>query len=734
MNITRVCASHLVACLASLLFGQTSANAQLSINGYNGATAVLSANGTYSITIPGPGWQLAGTVGVTPYNSRILTGTDSLGEYQELAFDYWLGAGSRSASIRASAAVPMIRFVVRYNNGSPNSAAFPAFTSYPKGLLHLTFNGMFSVPSFSNLAESSPWIWFDGDANTLIISAASDYMAASTTLGPSGQIQAGISGKIPNFPAGFTHTTALSFGSGINQTVAAWGHALTNLTGKQRPANDSDALLKSISYWTDNGATYYYNPGTGSYADTLTAIRAEFDAKGIALGSLQLDSWWYPKGPDNSWFSHGGIWQYIASPALFQPDLATFQAGLGIPLIAHARWIDAASPIRSQYLMSGGVATDPKYWEDTAAYLKAAGVTTYEQDWLGLNAQAAFNLTDSAIFLNNMATSMAKRGITIQYCMAGPNHFLQSTNYSNVTTARTSGDRFARNRWNDFLYSSRLLTAVGAWPFTDVFMSTEQDNLILATLSAGPVGIGDPLGGISKDNLLAAVRPDGIIVKPDISLTPEDAVMISDAQGIDVPMVASTWSDFGGMRAHYIFAYVRNTNAQLAIQPSSYGMTGAAYLFDYLAGTGLLIPANSGVTLPLTNGFGYYILAAVGETGIAFLGDKGQFVTLGKARIPALTDTGKIEVSVSYAAGERVRTLFGYSPQSVSVAALEGFADIPVWDPSTQLFTIRVHPSASGMARLRIVQSFGAVPVNSNGGCGFRCEGPNPEPGPANRR
>jgi lipopolysaccharide biosynthesis protein len=45
---------------------------------------------------------------------------------------------------------------------------------------------------------------------------------------------------------------------------------------------------------------------------------------------------------------------------------------------------------------------------------------------------------------------MAKRGIDIQYCMALPKHFLQSTNYSNVTNIRTSQDRFGADL--DFVF------------------------------------------------------------------------------------------------------------------------------------------------------------------------------------------------------------------------------------------------------------------------------------------
>jgi hypothetical protein len=422
---------------------------------------------------------------------------------------------------------------------------------------------------------------------------------------------------------------------------------------------------------------------------------------------MQLDSWWYPKGPDDAWSSHGGIWTYTAATPIFQPDLASFQAALGIPLVTHARWIDASSPYRSQYVISGNVATDPQYWEDTAAYLAASGVSTYEQDWLGANAQSAFNLTDPAAFLDNMAAAMQKHGITMQYCMATPLHFLQSTNYGNLTTIRTSQDGFGPARWTEFLYSSRFASAVGIWPFSDVLMSKDLNNLILATLSAGPVGIGDPLGSISQGNLLQAVRSDGVIVKPDVPATPLDSIFVSDAQGIDTPMIASTWSSFGRAQTNYIFAYSRGANTSITIQPSAWGITGAAYLYDYLAGVGYPIGANSQKTLLLNGGVGYFILAAAGKTGIAFLGDKGDFVTMGKNRIPFFVDAGRIDVSVAFASGEKTRTLFGYSPAAVNVTTVNGSADSPSWSPSTQLFTVNVHPSSTGTARLRVSELLG---------------------------
>ena len=43
------------------------------------------------------------------------------------------------------------------------------------------------------------------------------------------------------------------------------------------------------------------------------------------------------------------------APALFPRGLRAFQRRLGLPLITHARWIDAHSPYRRRYAMSRNV-------------------------------------------------------------------------------------------------------------------------------------------------------------------------------------------------------------------------------------------------------------------------------------------------------------------------------------------------------------------------------------------
>jgi hypothetical protein len=229
---------------------------------------------------------------------------------------------------------------------------------------------------------------------------------------------------------------------------------------------------------------------------------------------------------------------------------------------------------------------------------------------------------------------------------------------------------------------------------------------MLATLSAGPVAIGDALGNIAGGNVLRAVRPDGVIVKPDVAITPTDDTFIADAQGIDVPMVASTFSDLGnGVRGIYFFAYARAANTSFTLNPSTYGITGAAWLYRYTAGTGQLIQPNASVTLDVTTTAELFVLMPVGRAGIAFLGDKGHFVSLGRKRISDFVDGARLEVEIQFAPGEKNRTVFGYSPKAVAVMSMTGGHSGLSWDPATQMFSVVVHPGKEGTARIRMIHS-----------------------------
>ena len=412
-----------------------------------------------------------------------------------------------------------------------------------------------------------------------------------------------------NLPAKFTQQTLLALTHGINHAWDIWGRGLTDLQGRKRPANDADIVLKYFGYWTDNGAAYWYNydPSKG-YQGTLQAVADSYRAENIPLRYMQLDSWWYhktltrydgktekPKNsklPEGDWNRYGGTVEYRAHPFVFPKGMEAFHESTGLPFVTHNRWIDPTSPYHQRFKISGIAAVDPAFWAEIATYLKDNGVIDYEQDWLVDILRYSPELTSTVelgdAFFDGMAHACKARGLSVQYCMATPRCFLEGSRYDNLTTIRVSGDRFEPRKYREFLYTSRLASALGIWPWSDVYKSPETDNLLLDNLSAGPVGTGDALGQEDRANIMKALRADGVIIKPDVPIAPTDAAYLAEAQKQDVPLIATTYTDHDGLKTIYGIAVTRSKTepSTLALDDQALGCTGPVYLYDYFAGTG----------------------------------------------------------------------------------------------------------------------------------------------------
>jgi hypothetical protein len=672
------------------------------IESSTGITLTVNPGGDYSVESADPPFHFGGNIYALASEIAVGSGMDNLGRYQEISFRYTLN-GARAASIRTYVGKPVVLFSVKFLETAPNIWPFPSLNNFPSDMFHLTYDGIFAAPQFKMLSEDSPWVFFDARANTFILSPASHLDTGVTLMRKLRGIEISVTWDIDTLPADFQFDSLLVIGKGINNAFDTWGRAMTDLKGKVRPANDADLMLSRLGYWTDNGAAYYYGwESKLGYTGTLQRVKEEFDRQGLPLGYMQLDSWFYPKGRDANWEeTTGGIYRYEADPKLFPDKLKGFRDKLGIPLVAHGRWIDADSPYRLQYRMSKDVSTDALYWDAITDYLRGSGVVSYEQDWLGVQAQPNLNLTDRRDYLDNMARAGLQRNMTIQYCMPLPRHYTQSSKYDNVTTIRTSDDRFSRPRWDQFLYGSRLASAMGLWPWSDVFMSYEPDNLLLSTLSAGPVGVGDRIADINADNLLRAVRKDGVIVKPDAPIIPVDDVFLNDAQIDGKPMVAFTHTSFERSRALYVFAYQRGADADASFTPAALGLSGPVYIYDYFKGSGKLMDAAETYRVRLMDR-AYYIVVPVGPSGIAFLGDVGHYVSLGKKRITSFDDDGVAKATVAFASGETSRTLFGYSPSMPVASALKGGAGAPQYEEDSHLFRVAVTPDLDGSAVITI--------------------------------
>jgi hypothetical protein len=665
-----------------------------------GTTVMIDASGAYSVTFKNPAWTFAGNLGAPATAIATKTGSDALGTYSETGFTY-SASGSRNGRIRAYDNTPVVVFGESSSASVANTRNFPKLTTAPNVPYHLTYGPAFIDYSMSASSQpDSPYVFFDASSNAYIISGASHFMNQETEQVAGGGVVSGIQSNIPMLPAGFEVTTILVADPGINQAYADWGQALLSFTGK-KPIDDSTPVLGKIGYWTDNTSAYYYKTETGkTYPTTLTDVRSYFEQQnGVPLAYMQLDSWWYPKGAAQDWAQgDAGEYLYEAAPALFANGLAAFQQTLGIPLLTHARWIDPSSPYRTQYQTSGNTVIDPAFWTMVANYLQPAGVVTYEQDWLSVNGiPITTNLTDQDAYLDNMASAMQTAGIDMQYCEPLAKHILQSTKYQNLTNSRVSDDGFARNRWRTYFYGSRLATAVGVLPWTDVFKSTDHDSTLISALSTGLFGASDAIGAADFASLKRAIRSDGVIIKPDVPLLLLDRSIVDEARGTAAASIAASYTKQTSGRFSYVFAFTDTANVTASFTPAELGHTGSVYVYDVNNDVGSAGSATQATTVSLatTSSTAYFVVAPVGPSGIAMLGERGKIAPLGKKRVSALTDEGTVTATLQFAAGEAAVTLQGYAPKAPTVTASSGMVGAVTYSATTQRFTVPVTPSGT---------------------------------------
>lgn len=692
--------------------------ADTSVEGAHGIVARIDAHtGRYELRSQELNWAFAGTLGAGASDVTIREGQDRLGAFHELGF-HWRDQVALTGSIRTYVGRAVLLF--RITADEPLAAArvlsFPRFTEFPKNLRYFSYaSDAFAPARFSLEENATPWLLYDEQTHAAVLSPAANFMIASMHGDGKAEIASGLNAGVAALPAGFTHATLMAVGTGINATWDAWGNALTALEGAHRPANDADTGLRYLGYWTDNCAAYYYDYDRKlGYAGTLEALVQRYRAEGIPIRYLQLDSWWYYKSftdpagrtgkskderlPPGEWNRYGGLLSYQAHPAVFPEGLAAFEKKVGLPLIAHNRWIDPASAYQERYRISGLAAVDANFWKEIIGYLASAHVVTYEQDWLNViydrSPELASGLQAGDAFTDGMASAARERGLTLQYSMALPRHFLQGARYGNLTSIRVSGDGLTRDKWNAFLYTSRLASALGIWPWSDVFMSRETDNLLLATLSAGMVGIGDRIGAEDKENLLHAVRADGVIIKPDTPLLPIDAVYVA---GSTQPMVAAAHTAHGALRSSYVFSYGRGSEAaRAAFTLAEVGVMRDAYVYDTRSRGARRLAASDAVSLVLApTESAYFVVTPVSRAGIALFGDVDKFVPDGRKRIAALSDEpGRLTASVIFAPQEHSVRLFGYATRQPTIMAREGAVGEVTFDRRTGRFEVSVSPGA----------------------------------------
>ena len=652
-----------------------------------------------------------GSVHHTLGNVKISEGFDLIGVFNKTSFE-WKDSVEYKADIKCYKKFSVVLFSLTLPNGDATMPqAFPSFTSFPKYNHTFSFyDDNFAPPQFKLNETSTPWLFFDDNYNSFIISPASDFIVSKMYGDGINNISSGLNNEIKNLSAGFTHSTILVMNNGIQSSWDEWGNVLRKLYKRIRPENDADVLLNYFGYWTDNGADYYYNYDTTiGYAPTLVSLQKRYKDENIPLGYMQLDSWWYEKSiydcdgkpvadhknkslPYGKWNRYGGLLSYTPDSFLFPKGLHSFQQQLGIPLATHNRWIDPHSDYNNHYKIIGFAAVDSAYWNHILQPIAKAGVVCYEQDWLNYiytrTPQMPEDVSVGNAFTDAMSNACKKANMNMQYCMAMPRHFLQGVKYNNLTTIRTSGDRFEPSKWEPFLYTSQLAYEIGAWPWCDVFKSDEKGNMILSILSAGAVGTGDAIGKENKQNILSACRNDGVLVKPDAPMLPVDKDYLYESNNIDSPFLAYTFTRHNTITTGYLFAFAKSLQNERHIDfvPSSVGMKGEFVAFDPSSQKVILLNSDDHFKDELPDDlYKYYIFAPL-NNGIAFFGDEEKIAATGKKRITNISsDKNGLTITVLFAKNETSVMLQGYSEKPV--AADKGIVH---YNDSTHLFTIKL--------------------------------------------
>jgi len=565
----------------------------------------------------------------------------------------------------------------------------------------------FAPPSRSPIPSHGPLILIGDDLEVIVFSPL-DHFFVSQVLWEDGRIVYGIEGDVEEIPPGFTHSFLLVEGRGVNAVVERWGELMREHHGRERTDRYADLGAATLGYWTDNGAYYYYNTEPGmNEQETLLAVKADADARGIPYGYMQLDSWWYFKEEERG----GGLVLWEPQPWMFPGGLAPFREALGLPLVAHNRWFAARNDYQDRYpfLPAGpgprsmsfplGRGVFDEFMDNAASW----GIFTYEQDWLDSQYWGVPYLRSGVDhaerWMDWINDAAADRGLSVQLCMAGPAHYLYALDMPAVTTVRTSVDYIPGTPkvlyWPQFFQVNMIAWAVGALPFKDNFQTSpgqravlsetmgEQEALISA-LSAGMVGPGDRLGWSDAGLLGRTCRADGLLLKPDRPVTPIDAMFLPHER----PHIVTTCSRRPGLGTWtYLAAFplargdgaerVLDELAGLVVYGRSVadmfvfpeairdwgvdlerdlGLQGPAVLYDWKAGTAAVVDrAFSVPPMESREEFAYYVIAPLLPNGLALIGETAKFVTLADRRfagVEPLADA--LRVTVAGVPGERV--------------------------------------------------------------------------------
>jgi hypothetical protein len=660
---------------------------------------------------------------------RPARGRDELGEFEALGIDWSPRPPGLHTSVRAYRARPLLVFrieapdalagigsgvfddpCVAWPWARPDRRAAGGLPADTRAFGHqytefalptqsdASLAGFFLLPQRPAVVEPLWLLAPDGRALLLAPLDAFHEQVLAVPRGPEAAaagLRCGWHGDLDGVPAGFATEWALWGGPGPRAALEAWGGFLRARHRTARPGRYADALLSHLSYWTDNGAAYWYRsePGLG-VAGTLAATAERLRRDGVPFRVFQLDSWFYPHEKLRPFDSEdvsvppSGLVVWDARPDVLPEGIPALRRALGDPPLAvHCRHFSSASPYFELFeAWRDGDRAHPTGGELYERLLHQAagwGVAVFEHDWLvecflgvrGLRAAPG----RARAWQEGVDRAAAEQGMTLQWCMASPADFFATLTLPRVTSIRTSGDyRYVigpGSLWAWFLYTNALARALGLAPFKDVFLSRAEGSgrdgdphaemeALLAALSTGPVGVGDRLGRSDRALLLRTCRADGVLVKPDVPLAALERSFRGHAVLEPNALVGEAYSLHPAGRWTYLLA----TNVWRAGRPLRFRVSLAdlgalrprepVVAWDWRTRTARRLDpdGDDGFALELEPlAWDYRVLCPVLRGELALVGDPARYATAGDRRTAGIRATPNgVELDVLGAPGERV--------------------------------------------------------------------------------
>jgi hypothetical protein len=552
-------------------------------------------------------------------------------------------------------------------------------------------------------------------------------------------LRAGWHGDLARIPCGFASTMLVLADETPRRAIACYGRCLRRLHGDVGLGLADDTLGARVSYWTDNGSAYWYRtePGLDAAATVAGAV-ADAEARGVPIGAVQLDSWWYPHATlrpfdTAEWeVPPTGLLQWEPRPDAMPNGMAAFRAAVGNrPLVVHCRHLSADSPYVDdvEVWCDGDRAhpVGPELYERYLDQCVAWGAETFEHDWL---IECFLGVRDlrsvpgrAAEWQRGIDRALALRGLTAQWSMASPADLFETVALERVTSVRTSGDHgYVLGPgwlWTWLLFTSALARALGVAPFKDVFLSSgergsvvPQMEALLAALSTGPVGIGDRRGTADAAAVRPTCRADSVIVRPDVPVAALDGCYRAHPiDGAHLLFGSAHTSHEAGLWSYVLAANAHDDDAAIAghLTLADLGPDrpdGPVLCWDWRKRTAKHMDTTGEWLLDLEPlDWAYFVLAPVLGAGIAIVGDAALFATAGRTRIARVTAAADGVSVVVLGAGESV-TVTGWADAPLgSVTAGGGGVTAPVSaerDPATGVWDATVLVPPRGWVELRV--------------------------------